>query len=292
MSRLRVWLIAARPKTLPAAVAPVLLGTAMAFSDGVAHGPSALAALLGALLLQIGANFANDYSDFKKGADAEDRVGPLRVAQAGLVDPKTLLRATLFVFGLAVLVAALLTLRAGWGIIVVGVVSVLAGLGYTSGPRPYGYMGLGEVFVFVFFGPVAVGCTYYVQALNLPLRAIIAGFAPGMLAVAILVVNNLRDIESDTRAGKRTLAVRFGSRFARIEYLGCLLVSMLVPVGMVVSGNAHPGTLLCLLAILAARKPLITVLGQSSAKSLNLALAQTARLLIVFSVLFSIGCMM
>ncbi|MBI4308915.1 MAG: 1,4-dihydroxy-2-naphthoate octaprenyltransferase, partial [Candidatus Omnitrophica bacterium] len=182
------WLLAIRPKTLPAAIAPVAIGTAMAFGDGVAHWPSAFAALFAALMIQIATNLINDYCDFKKGADTKDRLGPVRVTQAGLIKPKIVLFAAVAAFLLSALACAYLIGRAGWVILFIGIASILSGIFYTAGPRPLGYLGLGEVFVFIFFGPVAVGGIYFVQSLDLNWAVIMAGLGPGFLSTAILAV--------------------------------------------------------------------------------------------------------
>ena len=287
-SRFQVWILAARPKTLPAAVAPVLIGTAMAFAAGGFVLFPALAAMLGALLIQIGTNFANDWLDYQKGTDTEERLGPLRVTQAGLVDVATMKRATFIVFGLALLLGIYLVVRGGWPIVIIGLASILFGMLYTGGPYPLGYNGLGEIFVIVFFGPVAVGGTYYVQTLDINTAVILSGLAPGLFSVAILAVNNLRDLDNDRTAGKKTLAVRFGRRFALSEYNFSLLFACTVPLllafffaapplGMIASVTVVP-------AIFAMRK-VATVTG----RPLNDCLAGTGRLLMVYSLLFSLG---
>jgi 1,4-dihydroxy-2-naphthoate octaprenyltransferase len=287
-NRLHVWLLAARPKTLPAASAPVLIGTAMAHTGGGVHWLSAIAALIGALLIQIGTNFANDYFDFRKGTDTSDRLGPLRVTQAGLVKPETMKRATTIVFGLAILVGIYLVWRGGWPIVVIGLLSVLFGVLYTGGPYPLGYNGLADLFVLIFFGPVAVGGTYYVQTLDINTAVIIAGLAPGFFSVAILTVNNLRDLESDRAAGKKTLAVRFGRTFVLTEYNWSLFLAGTVPFVLVLFFQAPMSSVLAALtvapAIMAMRK-----VARVSGRNLNDCLAGTGRLLLVYSVLFSLG---
>jgi len=289
MNRISIWLHAARPKTLWAAFAPVLIGTAMAYADGVFHAGAALAALFGALLIQIGTNFCNDYADFKKGADTAERQGPLRVTQAGLIAPRTMLAATVGVYALACLASAYLVIRCGWPLLGVGALSIAAGIGYTAGPAPFGYRGWGDAFVLVFFGPVAVAGTYYVQALHLSMTPVVAGLAPGFLAVAILVVNNLRDVDGDARAGKRTLAVRFGRTFVRGEYLFCLLAAACVPAGLFAQTGRHPWSLLAMLIAPIALPAVRKVFGGTTGDVLNPMLAYTARLLLLYSVLFSIS---
>lgn len=288
-SRFTIWLHAARPKTLWAAFAPVLIGVAMAYADGAFHAGAALAALLGALLIQVATNFCNDYADFRKGADTAERQGPLRVTQAGLIAPRTMLAATAGVFALACLAGLYLVLRCGWPLLAVGLLSIAAGIGYTAGPFPFGYRGWGDAFVLLFFGPVAVAGTYYVQALRLPLAPVAAGLAPGFLAVAILVVNNLRDVDGDARAGKRTLAVRFGRTFARWEYLLCLLAAACVPAALFLRTGRHPWSLLAIAIAPVALPALRRIFGGTTGEVLNPMLAYTARLLLLYSVLFSIG---
>lgn len=289
---LQTWILAARPKTLWAAAAPVMMGAAMARADGVFHTWAAVAALAGALLIQVGTNLYNDYADFKKGTDDDSRQGPLRITQAGLAKPQTVRGASIAVFGLSFLCCLYLVTRGGWPILVIGVISILCGFLYTGGPRPLGYVGLGDVFVLVFFGPVAVAGTYYVQAgsgTGWPVAAMIAGVAPGLLSCAILAVNNLRDREGDARAGKRTLAVRFGLGFARAEYVFCIVVAVLCPVVLRVYTGAHSWALLTLLVLPLSIPAVRLVFAHDSGTVLNPVLAKTARLLLVFAVLFSVG---
>lgn len=289
VSRLRLWWLAARPKTLPAALAPVLVGTVMAASAGLAHWPAAFAALLGALLIQVGTNFANDYFDFLKGADTVARAGPTRMVQAGLISPAAMRRAAVVTFVLAVLVGACLVWRGGVPILILGLVSIASGVLYTGGPWPLAYKGLGDVFVLVFFGPVAVGGTYYVQALTLDGWVLLAGLGPGLVSVAILTVNNLRDIETDAQADKRTLAVRFGARFARWQYLLALLAAATLPLVFLAADRAGPAIALTLLVPLAAIPAIRRVFAAHDAAVLNRTLATTGQLLLLHAVLFSIG---
>ena len=286
---LKNWLLAIRPKTLPAAVAPVLMGTAMALGDGIGHIPAALVCLLTALLLQIGTNLANDYYDFQKGADTQERVGPTRVTQAGLIPPDQVKAAFIGIFALAVLASIYLVTRGGWPIAVLGVAAILSGIFYTAGRYPLGYMGLGDLLVFFFFGPVAVAGTYYVQSLELNAAIIFAGFAPGLMSVAILTVNNLRDIDSDRKSGKNTLAVRFGRGFALSEYLFCVLGACVVPVFIYMFIEDHVLILVSSAISLAVIPTIKTVLTRTEGVALNTALASTARLLLIYSVLFAAG---
>ena len=288
-SKLKTWIQSARPKTLPAAVGPVLIGSAMAFSDGPLNIGVLLATLLAAVLIQIGTNFANDYYDFVKGADTTDRVGPVRATQAGLVKPAQMKKAFIITFGLAVLLGAYLVWRGGLPILIIGVASVVCAVLYTAGPFPLAYVGLGEVFVVVFFGPVATGGTYYLQTLSINADIIIAGLAPGLLSTAILAVNNFRDIKTDKIAGKKTLAVRFGYNFGVAEYISCIVVACLVPLYLSISSRSHYFCNLSLLTLVIAVGPIKTILSKPDPETLNNVLAQTGKLLLIYSVLFSAG---
>jgi 1,4-dihydroxy-2-naphthoate polyprenyltransferase len=287
-SALAIWLLAARPKTLPAAAAPVVVGTAVAVAEDLFRPGPALAALAGALLLQIGSNLANDVFDFQRGADAGERLGPLRITQAGLRSPAQVKAAMALVFGLVALIGLYLVWVGGWPILIVGLLSILAAVAYTGGPFPLGYHGLGDLFVFLFFGLVAVCGTYYVQAGRLSALAWWSAVPIGLLATAILVVNNLRDIQSDRAAGKRTLAVRLGVRGARMEYLLLVGTALLVPVLMWAAGATGPWVLLTWLAVLVGRGTIKLVLA-SEGRVLNQALAGTARLELVYAALLSLG---
>ena len=239
--------MAARIRTLPAAIAPVLVGTALAGWQHVFHPLRFVAALVGAIFIQVGTNLSNDYSDARRGADAEDRLGPVRVTAGGLVPPSQVLVATYVSFGVAVLAGVYLVAVAGWQLLLVGAASILAGVLYTGGPKPYGYEGLGELFVFLFFGIVAVAGSYFVQVKHLDWKAFALAVPVGLLASAILVVNNFRDIDSDRRAGKRTLAVRLGrdetrTMFAVIVYLAFLLAPVTWVFGPMTPWMLLPGS--------------------------------------------------
>jgi len=287
-SRLHIWLLAARPKTLPAAVAPVLIGTAIAYADDGFHWLSALAAALGAVFIQIGTNLANDYYDFKKGIDTKERLGPMRVTQAGLVSPAQTRAATIIVFAVAFLIGIYLVYRGGWPIVAIGLLSILFGILYTGGPYPLGYNGLGDIFVLIFFGPVAVAGTHYVQTLTLSPAALAAGLAPGLFSVAILTVNNLRDLDNDRAAGKRTLQVRFGRRFAVAEYVTVLLAACSLPIVLTLVFGVSQWVLLSALTLPIA-VPAIKAVATISGRELNNTLAATGRLLLIYSVLFAGG---
>jgi 1,4-dihydroxy-2-naphthoate polyprenyltransferase len=285
---LRTWLLAARPKTLTAAVVPVVVGTGLALGQGMAVLWPALAALVGAMLIQIGTNLTNDYYDFRKGADTHERVGPTRVTQSGLITPQSVLAAGAGCFALAVLVGVSLVARGGWPFVVIGLASVLAGWAYTGGPYPLGYHGLGDLFVMVFFGLVAVPGTFYAQALQLVPAVWPAAVAVGATGTMILVVNNLRDMETDARAGKHTLVVRFGRGFGRAEYVGLLLLALAMPVLMLAAGWARWPVLLALLAAPLVWPPLSRVLRTTGA-ALNPALGTTARFQAAFGLLLALG---
>lgn len=286
--KLKIWLLAIRPKTLPAAAAPVIVGSAVALLENRFLIVPALAALAGALLLQIGANLANDVFDYHRGADDESRLGPTRVTQAGLLTSAQVLLGMWVVFGLAIIIGIYLFLIAGWPVLLIGIFSILAALAYTGGPFPLGYYGLGDLAVFVFFGPVAVCGTYYIQAGAVSLAAIWASIPMGLLTVAILVVNNLRDIESDRLAGKMTLAVRLGARGTRWEYILCLLGAYLVPFLLGLVGISSFWVLLSWLSVPFAIRMIRMIFCQEG-RVLNKALAGTGQLELLYGVLFSLG---
>lgn len=237
-SALRIWLEATRPRTLPAALAPVLVGTALAWRAGEAKWPAAAACLGFALLVQIGTNFANDYYDAKKGADTAERVGPRRAVASGLVAPATMRAAMIGVFAAAFAVGLTLLAYGGWPLLVVGLLSIACGVAYTGGPYPLAYHGLGDVFVFIFFGLVAVGATAFVQTGEITAASLIAGAGVGALATNILVANNYRDVETDTKAGKRTLLVRWGRGYGRAQFAFAHAFAMGVPLLLVLCGAA------------------------------------------------------
>ena len=261
----------------------------MAFEAEKGHLFSALAALLGALLIQIGTNLSNDYFDFVKGADTEERLGPARATQAGWIRPEIILRSSLLVFAAAVIIGIFLVLRGGWPIVLIGIASVICGILYTGGPYPLAYLGLGEIFVVIFFGPVATLGTYYVQTLEFSKEVFIAGLAPGLISTALIAVNNLRDIPTDIKAQKRTLAVRFGYRFARIEYTLCILGGLFIPLFLVVMLKDHWFSLIASFAVIPAFFPIRDVVSGISGEMLNDTLAKTGKVLLIFSILFSAG---
>ncbi|MFT5702299.1 MAG: 1,4-dihydroxy-2-naphthoate octaprenyltransferase [Desulforhopalus sp.] len=288
LSRFQLWWLAIRPKTLPAAVGPVAVGTAVALADDHFLVLPALGCFLGAMLLQIGVNLANDYFDFKNNIDSDERQGPVRVTQSGLIAPEEVKRGMIICLVLAALVFTYLGVVGGLPIILVGIFSVLAALAYSGGPFPIASNGLGEIFVFIFFGLVAVGGTYYIQAKDLTTVAVLAAIPPGLLITAIMVVNNLRDIDTDKKAGKRTLAVMLGRYRTIIEYKILIIASYVVPVCMLVFGMADGFILLPITTLPMARSLMLKVecdLGTN----LNELLASTARLSLMYCLMFSFG---
>ncbi len=281
--------MAARLRTLPAAIAPVLVGTSLALGAGHFEALAFVAALLGAMFIQVGTNLSNDYSDARRGADTEDRLGPVRVTAGGLVPPGQVLVATYVTFGLACACGIYLIAVAGWELLAVGAASILAGVLYTGGPRPYGYEGLGELFVFLFFGIVAVTGSYFVQVQQLPWQAFVCAVPVGLLASAILVVNNVRDLETDRRAGKRTLAVRLGRERTRLLYAAMLGGAFVCAPLPWLLGSMEAWLLLPWLTIPLALALIRVVRSRTDGPALNGALARTGLLQLLFCVLFSAG---
>jgi 1,4-dihydroxy-2-naphthoate octaprenyltransferase len=291
-SGVRIWLMAARIRTLPASVAPVLVGTALAGFHHVFHPLRFLAALVGAMFIQVGTNLSNDYSDARRGADAEDRLGPVRVTAGGLVPPRSVLLATYISFAVAVLAGIYLIVVAGWQLLLVGAASILAGVLYTGGPRPYGYEGLGELFVFLFFGIVAVAGSYFVQVKHLEWEAFALAVPVGLLAAAILVVNNVRDIETDRRAGKRTLAVRLGRARARSLFAAMVYLSYLLAPVTWLFGPLTAWVMLPWLTVPIAARIVRLVRNHVDGPSLNQALAEMGMLQLAFCTLLSAGLLL
>ncbi|WP_435182555.1 1,4-dihydroxy-2-naphthoate polyprenyltransferase [Halobellus sp. EA9] len=303
ISRRRAWVIAARPQTLPAAAAPVIVGTGLAVHDGVFAALPALAALVGAGLIQIGTNFANDYYDAVQGADTDDREGFTRVTAGGLIAPESVKRAMYLTFALAILLGSYLVYVGGVPILVIGLLSVASGIAYTGGPYPLGYHGLGDLFVFVFFGLVAVAGTYYVQAAavlaapftvgipsgTLPVVALVAALPIAALSTDILVVNNVRDRAEDATTGKRTLVVRFGYGFARAEFVAMLALAYAVPLWFFFREDFTAAVLLPFLTVPTALDITRTMLTETAGEVLNPTLERTGRLLAAYAVLFAVG---
>lgn len=284
-------MLAVRPKTLPAAAAGVIAGTALAVRDGYFRPGPALAALFVALLLQIGSNLANDVYDYERGADAGERHGPMRVTQSGLLTPAQVKVGMGVVFGLSALLGLYLAFAAGWVVILIGLTAILSAITYTGGPFPLGYYGLGDLFVFIFFGVVAVTGTYFVQAGSVSVAAWWMSLPIGWLIVNILVVNNLRDIDADRAAGKHTLAVRFGVRGSRVQYIVLLIASYLILPGLALPGILPWTSLLAWLSFPLGWRTWQTVRKQAG-HPLNAALAGTGRTTLVYSLLFFAGMLL
>ncbi len=284
----QAWLLASRPRTLPAAVAPVFVGSALAVQAGMFHWPSALAALFVAVALQIAANFANDLGDYQRGADVPGRVGPTRATSAGLISPGAMSAGMWLTFGAAAAAGLYLVWRGGLPALVVGAASILAGLAYTLGPFPLGYYGLGDLAVFIFFGLIGVVGTYYVQALGVTALSVVAAIPVGALVTAILVVNNVRDTDTDRETGKHTLAVLLGRRGARLEFLILLSAAYLTPIVLLLWFDQGGWILLPWLTLpiaVSLTRQVFTVLG----RPLNKALGGTAQLAALFSALLALG---
>lgn len=288
VSKIQLWWLAIRPKTLPAAVGPILVGTAVAMADGGFQLLPALGCFLGAMLLQIGVNLANDYFDFKNKIDSEERQGPVRVTQSGLIPPEQVKLGMIISLVVAAAVFIYLAFVGGWPIVLVGVASVLAALAYSGGPFPLASNGLGELFVFIFFGLVAVGATYYIQTGGLTAMALLAAIPPGLLITAIMVVNNLRDIDTDKKAGKRTLAVMLGRYRTISEYKLLVWSSYGIPVLMLGFGMAD-GFILLPMTTLPMARSLVIKIECDLSDNLNELLASTARLSLLYSLMFSFG---
>ncbi len=291
-SGVRIWLMAARLRTLPAAVAPVLVGTALAGYLHVFHPLRFAAALIGAMFIQIGTNLSNDYSDARRGADTEDRLGPVRVTAGGLVPLRQVLIATYLTFGVAVLAGVYLIVVAGWQLLLVGAASILAGVLYTGGPRPYGYEGLGELFVFLFFGIVAVAGSFFVQVRHLDWEAFALAVPVGLIAAGLLVVNNVRDIDTDRRAGKRTLAVRLGRARTRVLFAVIIFLAYLLTPVTWIFGPLTAWLLLPWLTLPLAARVVAIVRQRVDGASLNGALARTGMLQLIFCALLAAGLLL
>ncbi len=292
MSAVRIWLMASRLRTLPAAIAPVLVGTALAGFEHKFYPLRFVAALFGAIFIQVGTNLSNDYSDARRGADADDRLGPVRVTAGGLVPPSQVLVATYVSFGVAVLAGIYLIVVAGWLLLAIGAASILAGVLYTGGPRPYGYAGLGEAFVFLFFGVVAVAGSYYVQVTHLQWEAFALSVPVGLLAAAILVVNNIRDIDSDRRADKRTLAVKLGRERTRVMFAATVYAAYPLALVTWLAGPLRAWVALSWLSLPLAVALVGIVRTKTDGPSLNGALARSGMLQLCFCLLLSAGLLL
>ncbi|HCD51226.1 MAG TPA: 1,4-dihydroxy-2-naphthoate octaprenyltransferase [Balneolaceae bacterium] len=291
-STLKIWVHSARPKTLAAAFAPVIIGAALAWHDGQFVALNSSIALICAFLIQIGTNFANDYYDFKKGADTEDRIGFVRATAAGLISPEKMLNATILSMGLAFLFGLYLIWIGGWIVLILGLLSLLFGILYTGGPFPLGYNGLGDIFVFLFFGIVAVMTTYYVNALVWSEDAFWASLAVGALSTNILVINNLRDVEQDKKAGKRTLGVLLGETALKIEYTLMVLLAYAIPPHFFVKLHFGWWIFLPVLLLPFAMYLIYKVWFETNKSNLNKVLEQTAQFMALFGIMFTIGILL
>jgi 1,4-dihydroxy-2-naphthoate polyprenyltransferase len=280
---------ASRPQTLAAALVPVLVGAALAYQDDLLRWDTTLVALFCAFGIQIGTNFANDYFDFKKGADTPDRIGFERATASGHIAPQTMLRAVIVVMGISFAAGLYLVWVGGWIILIIGLLSLLFGILYTGGPYPLGYNGLGDLFVFIFFGVIAVTATYYINALKWDIRSLIASFAVGALCVNILVVNNLRDVEQDRLSGKRTLGVLFGERWLKAEYMIMVVIAYFVPIALWAYNGFSHALFLPLLSLPAAVILIRQILYHDDKRSLNRTLERTAQLMVLYGILLSAG---
>lgn len=292
LSKFKSWVLASRPKTLPAAVVPVLVGSALAFFENSFSLSAALVALFCSLLIQIGTNYANDLYDFLSGADKKDRSGPQRALASGLITVSEMKLGIFVTFGLAFLSGLYLVYLGGFAVLIIGILSILAGLAYTAGPYPLAYNGLGDIFVFIFFGVVGTAGTYYVQTLKLSTLPFLASIPVGALITNILVVNNYRDTDEDRLAGKRTTAVLFGKNFARMQYITLLAVSYLIPVFVYFTFPQIPVWVMLPLVTIPVAVKLVKMLFSFQGKQLNRTLELTAKLSALYGFLFALGILL
>jgi len=291
-SKFLIWLRASRPQTLAAALIPVMVGVSLAYTDGLFRWDISLVVLLCAILIQIGTNFANDYYDFVKGADTADRIGFIRATSAGLVTPGVMLKATFITMSAAFILGLYLVWIGGWVILLIGLLSILFGILYTGGPYPLGYNGLGDLFVFIFFGLVAVMGTYYVHALQWSTISFWASLPVGALAVNILVVNNLRDVAQDNISGKRTLGVLLGERALKLEYTFLLLLAFSIPWLLLTKPEVGLWILLPMLSLPLSIPLMVQIWKHDDKRTLNRTLERTAQYMVLYGVLFSIGILL
>ena len=290
MLLIKKWFMATRPSSLVISGVPVVIGTAMAYGDGIAHFPTALVALLGAFMIHIGTNLMNDYGDLKKGADQIGHIDPMRGFAIGEITPRALLIAAIIAFVCAVPPSIYLILRGGWPIALIATISILVGILYTAGPYPLAYLGLGELLVLIFFGPVAVAGTYYVQSSEINLAVIMAGLAPGLLGVGVLTINNIRNLDVDRAVGKQTLAVRFGKTFAYNEYLFAIIGASLIPLSVTLITMFDRYNILWASAIAIIAIPtIVKIVTATEEKIFNQAIGETVRLVLIYCFLFSLG---
>lgn len=289
MTKVKTWLIASRAETLMASTAPVIVGGAIAFSDTAINVPVLLVTFLAAALIQCGTNLANDYYDHLRGTDLIESPGQRRAINEGLVTAKQVRAAFIISFSLAVLLGLYLVYKGGPVILIIGLISIASGLLYTAGPFALAYIGLGDIFVLLFFGPVASAGTYYLQTAAINRYAVIAGLAPGLLSVAILTVNNIRDIQTDSKVNKKTIIVRLGYNFGILEYIFCVSIACLVPIYLCLSTGGHFYSLASLIILVPAAKNIKTICSKPEDQTLNKTLESTAKQVLIYTVLFSVG---
>ncbi|RAP38148.1 1,4-dihydroxy-2-naphthoate polyprenyltransferase [Candidatus Marinamargulisbacteria bacterium SCGC AAA071-K20] len=280
------WFGACRIKTIPAAICPIIIGSTLASSLDI---PSLILILISAVLIQIATNLANDYFDYKNDADTPDRLGPVRATTAGLISAESMKKGIIITFSLAFIVGLFLVARGGWPILIIGLSSILAGLLYTGGPYPLGYNGLGDIFVLLFFGPIAVAGTVYLNSFEFSREIILIGLAPGLLSTAILAINNLRDVDEDRKTGKRTLAVILGSSFAKWEYVVCVITAVAIPIIIKASQGALSYRVMIILITLIPTVPLIKTVFTKKGKILNGVLAKTGLVMVMYAGLFYVA---
>jgi len=290
LSTIKIWWLALRPKTLPASIIPVIMGIALAKKNHTMNFFLAFITLFCAILIQIGTNLVNDYSDFKKGADDDKRVGPLRVTQAGLISETNMKRGIYFVLFLILLSSIFLIIRGGIPILIIGISALLAGYYYTGGSSPYGYLGFGDIFVLIFFGPVSLAGAYYIQTLTVNPLLIFTGLGPGLISVAILTVNNIRDIDNDRRTGKKTLIVRLGRNFGIIEYSFSIIIASFIPlIAGLFAPTFYTNSKISIIILLLLIHPYKILKTYRDGEKLNEILSFTGKILVIYGVIFILG---
>lgn len=283
------WLIAIRPKTLTASLAPILLAFSLALSEGYLNFPVLFLILLTTLSIQVGTNLTNDYFDYLKGVDHSKKEGNVKVLVKGWISLAEMRKAIFTVFFAAILGSTYLIYKGGWPIAIIAASSILFGILYTAGPKPLGHIGLADPVEFIYFGPVAVGGTFYLLTQKCPLYVLLAGCIPGFLSLALLAIDNLRDRETDRLANKKTLCVRFGAKFGQLQYIFCILLGFITPVALVAITQSHLYSLICFLTLPLYKKALDAVKNNQCKEELNQALSQSAINLLVFTLIFSAG---
>jgi 1,4-dihydroxy-2-naphthoate octaprenyltransferase len=290
LNTIKIWWMALRPKTLPASIIPVIMGIALAKKNHTINFFLVFITLFCAILIQIGTNLVNDYSDFKKGADDDKRIGPLRVTQAGLISESNMKRGIYFVLFLILLSSIFLIIRGGIPILIIGISALLAGYYYTGGSSPYGYLGFGDIFVLIFFGPVSLAGAYYIQTLTVNPLIIFTGLGPGLISVAILTVNNIRDIDNDRRTGKKTLVVRLGRKFGIIEYNISIIIASFIPlIASLLSPTFYANSKISIIILLLLIHPYKILKTYRDGEKLNEILSFTGKILVIYGIIFILG---